>query len=78
MEKKDVAENARDAEVGPVHYNAKDRARDKEICGNKQIESVRLLPPFELFYINGRMDVPVKANVVTSYVHAPWFYSSTI
>ncbi len=45
MEKKDVAENARDAEVGPVHDNAKDRSRDKEIRGNKQIESVRKLPP---------------------------------
>lgn len=45
MEKKDVAENARDAEVGPVHDNAKDRAHDKEICSNKQIERVRLLPP---------------------------------
>ncbi len=47
MEKKDVAENARDAEVGPVHDNAKDRARHKEISGYKQIGSVRLPPPWE-------------------------------
>ena len=57
IEKKDVTKNARDAEVGPVHDNAKYHARYKEICSNKQAGGVRLIPPsgrYSLFgfYIN--------------------------